>query len=647
MLQELYNYALDHQLTVLPGFKPKKIKAYVCLDRQAQFLGIDSPPDVPVQCPDLGSLAQGPDKCNLLVEKALIPLSEEKPKKRAFFLQALADGAAVEPLFDVLRTALTCPDTVKDINNALEQTQKNEKMKMKIKPSDIIGYKVDGQALEGLASYRSWWSAYAAEQRGAAKNTRQERCLITGELTEPLRTAPKVAGLRAVGGHSSGDAVICFDKDAFCSYGKEQGANAPVSEAAMAAVNAALDDLLNRQKAPALSGAKWLHWYKCSLPQEVPDYLDDLFSIWGSDSESEDAADNGSQAATDDKTAAESDVAQLSIAEMLATEAPATESPAAEEPSTAGAETLQSITARQRADALLQSPFSGQMPADLSDNEYYILSLSGAAGRVMVRGWQQGSFAQLQQAMQAWWDDLALISPDGRSLLRRPRLGQLSIRLLKQPTSSNLGEQMSKELAGLQPRLIASILNQTPLPDQVAAKALQTIRSKMLRSDDSDTKSEPLPDARACQLLKVWLLRRHTTDKGGPAMQPELNAEYSSAAYHCGRLMAVFAAIQSAALGNVGAGVLQRYYTSASCTPALVLGRLSALCQHHLSKLDNPALAGYYEKLLGEIAQKIKMPLPATLDLRGQSEFALGYYQQRAALFAPRKNNNNTDTVNE
>lgn len=120
-------------------------------------------------------------------------------------------------------------------------------------------------------------------------------------------------------------------------------------------------------------------------------------------------------------------------------------------------------------------------------------------------------------------------------------------------------------------------------------------------------------------------------------MQPTLNPEYPSAAYHCGRMMAVYAAIQARALGNVGAGVLQRYYTSASTTPALVLGRLSSLCQHHLAKLDNPGLARWYEGLLGEISQNLTPPLPVTLDLRGQSEFALGYYQQRAALNAPRK----------
>ena len=36
--------------------------------------------------------------------------------------------------------------------------------------------------------------------------------------------------------------------------------------------------------------------------------------------------------------------------------------------------------------------------------------------------------------------------------------------------------------------------------------------------------------------------------------------------------MALLAAIQEVALGDVGAGVVQRYYAAASTTPALVLG---------------------------------------------------------------------------
>ena len=83
MLQELYRYALDHQLAAKPGFKLKTPKAYVCLNRQGELTAIDPPPPQPVLCPDLGSTAQGTTKCIFLVEKALITLTQEKPQKRA------------------------------------------------------------------------------------------------------------------------------------------------------------------------------------------------------------------------------------------------------------------------------------------------------------------------------------------------------------------------------------------------------------------------------------------------------------------------------------------------------------------------------------------------------------------------------------
>lgn len=636
MLRELYDYAAAHQLAVRPGFKPKTPKAYVCLGRGGQLLGIDPPPAEPVLCPDIGSAAQGPTKCNPLVEKASISLGAEKPQKHAFFMQTLAEGAVYEPLFEVLRTALTCPETVEAINAALAEH--------KIKPGELIGYKVDGDALEGLESWQDWWCEYAAAQKGgAAGRAGRERCLITGELVVPAATVPKVPGLRAVGGHSSGDAVLCFDKDSFCSYNRVQGANAPVSEEAITAVNAALNDLLNRQKAPALAGARWLHWYKRSLPQEEDDCLAELFDAWGGDADADDAgeaptAETAAGISSAGKAARPGpDEPQLSLFDPL----PVAPAPAAETlPTPADAPLPNLFTeaeARREADSLLHGVYTGSTSYGELDNEYYILALSGAGGRMMVRAWQQGSFAQLQRAMNAWWEDLALVSSNGRSTLKRPKLGWLSIRLLKPQNGGTLSERMTKELAALEPQMILAILNGGPLPDQAAAKALQTIRSKMLSGGETAEKREPVPDAIACQLLKAWLRRKKFTTKGGCPMQPQLNPEYPSAAYHCGRMMAVYAAIQARALGNVGAGVLQRYYTSASTTPALVLGRLSSLCQHHLAKLDNPGLARWYEGLLGEIAQSITPPLPATLDLRGQSEFALGYYQQCAALSTPRK----------
>lgn len=119
----------------------------------------------------------------------------------------------------------------------------------------------------------------------------------------------------------------------------------------------------------------------------------------------------------------------------------------------------------------------------------------------------------------------------------------------------------------------------------------------------------------------------------------KLNKESPSAAYQTGRLMAVYAAIQSAALGDVGAGVVERYYTSACSSPALVMGKLATMAQYHLSKLkgDNQGAYVFYSRLLEEISCNIGTTLPKTFTLEQQSEFALGYYFQRSEKFKSKK----------
>jgi hypothetical protein len=76
-------------------------------------------------------------------------------------------------------------------------------------------------------------------------------------------------------------------------------------------------------------------------------------------------------------------------------------------------------------------------------------------------------------------------------------------------------------------------------------------------------------------------------------MQSYLNPEHPSPPYQSGRLLAILANLQRAALGDVGAGVVQRYYAAASQTPALTLGRLISNAKNHLSKLkERQAMLG-------------------------------------------------------
>ena len=111
----------------------------------------------------------------------------------------------------------------------------------------------------------------------------------------------------------------------------------------------------------------------------------------------------------------------------------------------------------------------------------------------------------------------------------------------------------------------------------------------------------------------------------------EYNADHPNAAYHCGAVMAICAAIQNAAMPEVGAGVIQRYFASAMQTPALVLGQLSKLSNYHLDKLDR-RVAGFYKENLADAWSRVGGTVPSVLNLEQQSYFTLGYYQMIAFL---------------
>lgn len=595
MLTELYRYALDKGLSAKPGFKPKRVKAYVLLSADGKFLSLETrDKKAPaVYAPDIGTAANGTRFCNPLIEKAKIPLGlveDEKkdkniPTKHDFFLSMLDGGADCDPKFAAAAAALRDPDTVQQITDSLATH--------KLKPADPIGFQVDGCPLEQGDAYLPWWEEFRTMFAAQASDT-LPRCLITGELAPALETVPKVSGLIQVGGHTAGDAFLCFDKDAFRSYGLKQSANAPVSEQAMTAVNAALTDLIAR--APTLGNAKQVHWYSREVAAEDDPFELVIDTDW--DSEPVDTPAPEKQRGTEKE-------------------------------------------ALRAASRLHSAIFEGCRP-ELADARYYIMPLSGANGRMMVRGWYEGDYKTLHQNIIQWFDDLALVTPDGKGMTRPPKLKALCTRLLKPGGDpAKVWSRIDDELPSLVNRLLYAIINGSSLPDEVAVRALRWIRSAMLQSDEANSFTNFDRESLAFQLLKAWLCRKQRLRGDAHPMEAAKSETRRNTAYYCGQLMATYVAIQRRAMPEVGVGVAERFYTAASTNPAFVIGKLAQLSQHHLNKLD-AGLAVYYERLLSEIYMQIgETPIPATLNAEQQTEFALGYYQQRAALYSNTSNAEN------
>ena len=582
MLKALYDYGLRRQLTLPPGFIEKTVKAYISLSEDDDRVSIYLGDDEQLLCPDMGSLAQGRDKCSVLVEKRSIvvpdaPADGAKPAaKSAFFLETLRDASEEEPLLKTCVRALETPEIAEAIRAELNR--------MKIKPGDRISFRVNGNSMVESENIRRWWREYRKRfAKGDASPT--ELCLITGEPTAPMMTTTPIQGLRVVGGHASGDALICFDKAAFCSYNQKKAVNAPVSEEAFGVVKPALDDLL--KDAPILAGMKFVHWFDREIAQE-----EDLFCT-------------------------------LDFGFDRPEQAPETVP-------------VNPATKRNMADQVPESVYSGQAAPDLDGTSYYILLLSGVNSRVMIRRFERGSYADLRQNLRQWYDDLALTNQSGTRNIKPVKLTARLLRLLKfQKGDTRPLDRLSKELAGLTPAVIQAVLSNGALPDAVAAKALAYIRSELLSSDDSDKQStqSPLPNSLACQWLKVWLIRKRRMRNEEENLMEYYEPNFPNAAYHCGAWLAVYANLQRAAMGDVNATLVQRFYASASRTPALVFGTLDRMGQVYLDILrkEKRGLDRIYEDKLNAVCaffgSDLAHCLPTTLNLEGQSYFALGYHQ--------------------
>lgn len=606
MLTELYTYALDHNLAARPGFKEKPVKCYVQLTADGRFVDIAPSESGKAMAPDIGGLAQGSSCCNLLIEKAVYPLrimtgdakkDKNTPTKHAFFVNAMREGAAHDPALAAIAIALQDENTRNHIA---------ERLLEKYKPADPIGFEVSGMPAEASAAWFDWWEDFRKGFDKAKPEGAGAVCLITGKSGSAMETVPKVSGLMPVGGHTSGDAFLCFDKDAFTSFGLKKSANAPVSEAAMTAVNAALGELIRR--ATVFSGAKLVYWYSRDIPPDIDpmlslidlNFIDDDTSLFDDDDESPESAE--------DRT------------------------PQSDKLEKAQRESRAEQTARR----LIESVENGQQPS-LPDARYYIMPISGMSGRMMVRGWYEGRFESLCRHVGQWYSDLELALPGGRGNSRPPKLKRLCIVLLKPGGDpKKVFDRMDKELSGMQTRLLSAVIDGTPLPDAAASRALYALRSSLMgaEKDDGGSRRSAQPPLAIYQILKCWLVRRQR-ERGVVIMEKQLNPDYPGAAYHCGRLMAVYAAIQQEALGrDIGAGVVERYYGAAIVSPRFVLGSLSRLSNYHLSKIENQSHALRFRRMLSDISTHIAPgSVPQIMSMEQQTEFALGYYQQNAAIY--------------
>jgi CRISPR-associated protein Csd1 len=563
----LAEYARKQNLSAEAGFSPKRVRWAVCCDSSGRYTGLVELGDVGTKnnrgleltrCPDLSQgemIKDGAVRSHFLVDGADVALLHckkgDEPKL-----------AKHEFFRNLLREASSQLSELVPVVYLLDDALAAEMIladcdRQKVKPLDKITFRVESAILVDQDFWHDWWREFRRKLSGAkAAAGPMRRCFVTGEMAEPVLTHLKINGLSNVGGLGPGDSLISFYADAYCSFRFNQSCNASVSESGMASYRAGLNELLSRSSVQ-IGNSKVAFWFK----DRVEDSENPLWALLGEPGKADDLA------------------------------------------------------ARQRAVDFLRSVHTGQA-RPLEGNRYYALTLSGQSGRVMVRGWMEGSFESLASALTTWFADLQIMSRDGESLVPPQSLDRLSFSCLSlRSQESREKKQPDDDKRRISQSLFQAAMTGAALSDVLPLRILACIRPE-LSSADEKKEGAPLQPSRFA-VMRAYLVR-FFRNKGdlvmSDAITPGLNTALPSAAYHCGRVIAILAALQRSALGNVGAGVIQRYYASASTNPGLVFGRLIKNAQYHIDKLG-PNDSRYLESLLADTMKHVGESFPQVLYL--------------------------------
>ena len=231
-------------------------------------------------------------------------------------------------------------------------------------------FRMDGERrwLHDRPVARAIWTNHLSQRDGT-----ERLCLVTGERAPVARLHPVVKGVK--GAQSSGASIVSFNLDAFESFEKKQGANAPVSEQAAFGYATALNKLLESgsRRRIQIGDATTVFWAEAGAGETAAGAAEDLFGMLADPSP------------TDQEEAAK-------IADILG-----------------------AIAAGK--------PLEDVVPEVRRETRFHVLGLSPNAARLSVRFWYADSIGQMARRIVEHWGDLRLdplpwtIPPSARRLL--------------------------------------------------------------------------------------------------------------------------------------------------------------------------------------------------------------------------------------
>ena len=367
---------------------------------------------------------------------------------------------------------------------------------------------------------------------------------------------PKIKGVR--GAQTAGAAIISFNDDAFTSFGKEQGSNAPVSEQAAFAYTTALNTMLTPKSGHniKIGDTTVVYWAEASLGDAAASAAEGIFSIL------------------------------------------------ADPPVTDSAE---AIKVRDKLESVSEGrPIEEVQPDVREDTRFFVLGLAPNASRLSIRFWHEDRIGAIYSRIAEHWKDLRLQPP---AWTGAPALWTLLIEAA--PPGKRRSDNIPPTLGGA---LMRAILTGGRYPQSLFAATIARMRA------DKDINGRRVAICKAC-LARDHRLGFENEDVSMSLNPNDTNAAYRlgrlfavyESLHQRAALPGVNATIKDRYFGAASA-------TPASVFP--LLERNSANHLASLRKGEKAGLAHWFDQQIDSILSGFATTFPRSLRLQEQGRFA-------------------------
>ena len=247
------------------------------------------------------------------------------------------------------------------------------------------------------------------------------------------------------------------------------------------------------------------------------------------------------------------------------------------------------------------------------DRPFYVLGLAPNAARLSVRFFLRDSFGRFMENVRRHHERMEIVRPSFDPYPTLPRWKLLD----ETVNQKSNNKSASPEMAG-------DVLRAILMDSRYPATLLNGVNLR-IRADHDITRGR-------AAIIKAYYSKNTHPEVPEEVLQVSLNPDSTSVPYQLGRLFSVLENIQSAANPGINSTIKDKYFNSASATPATVFPVLINLAQKHLRKIGG-GLQVVLDRELGEIMDKLNDGFPSRMNLAQQGAFQLGYYHQTQARY--------------